>query len=123
LSNTEKIEILREAIVALYQNFIQLENKDSGRDLNKLIVFTKSNEFKPITHLFLSKDYGEIGASNQMIFKDIYQNSEYIAEPSIILGDEIKSESYNIEEFFIWLGINGLVKIKKDNFNDSSYYG
>ncbi len=123
LSNTEKIEILREAFAALYQNYNQLENKDPGRDLSKLIVLTKSNEFKLITQLFLSENYGEIGASNQMIFKDIYQNSDYIADSSVLMGNDFQMDSHNKEEFFIWLGINGLVKVKKDNFKDSSYYG
>ena len=121
LSKTEKIEVIREAIAALYQNYNQLENKGSGRDLNKLLVLTKSNEFKPITQLFLNKDYGEIGASNRTIFKDIYQNSDYIADLSILLGDDNKLDSSNAEEFFIWLGINQyfIYELK----NDESYPG
>ncbi len=123
LSNTEKTEVLREAITALYQNYNQLENKEIRRDLNKLIVLTNSNEFKSINQLFLSKDYGEIGESNQMIFKGIYQNSDYIANLSILLGDDFQMDGNYTEEFFIWLGINGLVNIKKDSLSDSSYYG
>ncbi|WP_313375859.1 sacsin N-terminal ATP-binding-like domain-containing protein [Chishuiella sp.] len=123
LSKTEKIEVIREAIAALYQNYNQLENKGSGRDLNKLFVLTKSNEFKPITQLFLSEDYGDIGKSNQIIFKGIYQNSDYIADQSILFNNNIQSDIEKMEEFFIWLGVNGLVYIKKDNSTDSSYYG
>lgn len=123
LSSTEKIEILKEAISALYQNYNQLENKEIRRDLNKFLVLTKSNVFKPITQLFLSENYGDIGVSNQAIFRGIYQDSEYIGDQSILFGKEVKIEVENVEEFFIWLGINGLVDIKKDNFKDSSYYG
>lgn len=121
LSKTEKIEVIREAIAALYQNYNQLENKGSGRDLNKLFVLTKSNEFKPITQLFLSEDYGDIGKSNQIIFNGVYQYSDYIADLSILLGDDSKLDSSNAEEFFIWLGINQyfIYELK----NDESYPG
>lgn len=123
LSITEKVDILIEAISALYQNYNQLENKEIRRDLNKLIILTKSNEFKPITQLFLSEDYGEIGESNQTIFKGIYKDSDYIADQAILFNSGIQVDSLILEDFFIWLGINELFSIKKDNFNDSSYYG
>lgn len=121
LSTTEKVEILKETISALYQNYNQLDNKEIRRDLNKLLVLTKSNEFKPITQLFLSENYGEIGESNRTIFKGIYQDSDYIADQLILFDNDIQTEIENVEEFLIWLGINEffIYELK----NDENYPG
>lgn len=121
LSTTQQVKILKETISALYQNYNQLDNKEIRRDLNKLLVLTKSNEFKPITQLFLSEKYGEIGVSNQAIFKGIYQDSDYIADQSILFDNDIQTEIENVEEFLIWLGINEffIYELK----NDENYPG
>ncbi|KAA5535613.1 sacsin N-terminal ATP-binding-like domain-containing protein [Paenimyroides baculatum] len=123
LSITEKTEVTKEAISALYQNYQQLENKGVNRDLNKLIVLTKSNEFKPITNLFLSVNYGESGRLNQTIFQDIYTNEDYISDIYKSIDNDFQLGLQKVEEFLIWLGINKFLIYSKGKFQDSSTYG
>lgn len=113
---------LQESLSALYANYNQLKDKETEREVNDLYVLTQTNDFEPISNLFLSAAYPS-GKLTTKIFHGIYFNNMYIADVKILLGEP---DIYNIahfEEFLKWMGCNFLLKYQEKSMQDIPGYG
>lgn len=121
-SFSDKKKIMHDSLTALFKNYLQLDDKDSKRELTKLLLLAKDNSFKPITELFLNDDF-PTGKILIDLLPNVYLDKDYIVSISNLGLEDESHDILLLEEFFLWLGINKFFKFKIENKKDWSSYG
>ena len=119
ISETKKlntIQATKEMIEVLYKNFkikeIQIETKN-------IPCISKDMQIVYTNNLFLSDSYPS-GQLTEFLFGDIFDKNHFLINDSIF--DFQNSEAEEIENFFLWLGVNKISKmvsssdLKKRNY-------
>jgi len=99
----DRIEIIKKMVQSLYRNYIQMD-KTKIPDNTKVQLLSQDNSIADAQDLFLSKTYPS-GILTDYLFRDVFSSNNFLADISSYGFNEIDSIE-DIEEFFLWLGVN-----------------
>jgi hypothetical protein len=115
IAEAKKINTLKsiqEMIVSLYKNFKINEVSISTKTIPCL---SQSNEIIDSNNLFLSKTYPS-GGLTEKLFVDIFKTNQFVADINAFDFGK-NEEKEQIEQFFLWLGVNKYTKYTKIKYN------
>jgi hypothetical protein len=115
-TGADKVNIVKEMVQSLYKNYILLDKTKIPAD-TKIQLLTKSKSLADAKKIFLSESYPS-GKLTELLFNEIYAEEDFLADVSLY-GFE-NEDLKDIEEFFIWLGVNRYTKFSSKS-QDSSY--
>jgi hypothetical protein len=99
----DQSEIIKKMVRSLYENYIHLEKTKIPTD-TKVQLLNQNNTLTDAKNLFLSKTYPS-GELTDYLFNDIFSTDEFLADIAIYdFGEDEERE--DIEQFFLWLGVN-----------------
>lgn len=110
-----QIDIVKKMVQALYQNYIQLDKVNISNEI-KIQLLNINHLITDSKNLYLSKSYPS-GKLTEFLFNDIFTSDDFLADVSKF-GFNQEDSIEEIEEFFLWLGVNKytkFVKITSDN--------
>lgn len=106
--NINQTSLINKMINALYSNYAQLEQKVDVPSDMQIPVLSKDESVVNTKDLYLSKSYPS-GVLTEYLFGNIFEEKEFLADLSIYdLDADIEQE--DVEEFFLWLGVNKYTK-------------
>ena len=114
--NADKVNIVKAMVQSLYENYILLDKTKIPAD-TKIQLLTKSKSLADAKKIFLSASYPS-GKLTELLFNEIYTDEEFLADASLY-GLE-NEDLEDIEEFFIWLGVNKYTKFSSKS-QDRNY--
>ncbi|MBW4968849.1 DUF3883 domain-containing protein [Croceibacter atlanticus] len=116
LTRADNFSLIQEMTRCLYHNFLQTDDVSEFSQEVSVRTINKNGDIAICKDLYLSADYPK-GKLTEEIFKDIYQQQDYIASPEK-LGIATDAENFDInkfEEFLVWLQTNTYVKYVSRN--------
>ncbi len=114
--NIDKEYCIVEMVQALYENFMLVEKTTIPVD-TKIQLLNKSKTLTDAKNLYLSNSYPS-GKMTEHLFKNIFTNNDFLANIQIYKFQNEVIE--DVEEFFLWLGVNKYTKFNKIN-SDPNY--
>ena len=116
--NSDHMKIIKEMVQSLYENYILLDKTKIPSD-TKIQLLNESKLISDAKDLFLSKSYPS-GELTELLFSDVFTSEEFLADVTIYGFHNEELE--DIEEFFLWLGVNKISKLVPASQNDTSIY-
>lgn len=110
----DKINCIKDMVVALYSNFKNIENRQEKIKIGVPLV-SKANTICEAEDLYLSKSYPS-GELTETIYSGFLKPNEFLASVEQWSFDD--EEKIQIENFFLWLGVNKFSKINKIQLKD-----
>ena len=107
------IAIVKNMVIKLYKNYLLIESKDKSEIFSNtdsfLLINRKGNVVESDT-LYLNATYPS-GILTEELYEGILFDNNYLANIDFFGIDD--DNLYDIEAFFIWLGVNKYVKFNK----------
>lgn len=110
-TEADSLSLIQEMNRCLYHNFLQTDDVSDFSQEVTVRTINKVGDIAVCRDLYLSNFYPK-GKLTEKIFKNIYDQTEYIASPEK-LGVATNAESFDIskfEEFLVWLQTNTYAK-------------
>lgn len=114
--NINKENFIVEMVQSLYENFMLVEKTTIPID-TKIQLLNKNKTLTDAKNLYLSNSYPS-GKMTEYLFKNILTNNDFLANTQIYKFQNEVIE--DVEEFFLWLGVNQYTKFNKIN-SDPEY--
>lgn len=114
--NINKEYFIVEMVQSLYENFMLVEKTTIPID-TKVQLLNRNKTLTDAKNLYLSNSYPS-GKMTEYLFKNIFSNNDFLANIQIYKFQNEVIE--DVEEFFLWLGVNKYTKFNKIN-SDSNY--
>ena len=115
----DQVGIIKEMLQSLYENYMQLDRTKIPSD-TKIQLLNQDNSLTDAKNLFLSRTYPS-GVLTSYLFGDIFSSDEFLADMSIFEFTE-DDEVEDIEQFFLWLGVNRISKVVPATHSDKITY-
>ncbi|MCX2582709.1 sacsin N-terminal ATP-binding-like domain-containing protein [Pedobacter sp. MR22-3] len=117
----DKNGCIREMVSALYYNFRNIENRQERVRL-KVPLMSRAGRIITASDLFLSGTYPS-GRITEEIYSGEFSSDNYLQE--IAYWNLNQENSDNVEDFFLWLGVNKFSKIEtfslQNNWSEQDY--
>jgi len=110
-NKTNKIDIVKEMVLSLYENYKILGEKTKIPENTKVQLINKEDTLINAKDLFLSKTYPS-GKLTEELFNDIFENNNFLTDVSKFNFKD-NEDIQQIERFFLWLGVNKHTKFDK----------
>ena len=118
---TKAIGFIKEMNNCLYSNYKKTDDDSKKSPIQaKVPTIVKSKKIKTTEEVSLSNDY-PTGIKTTLIFENIFDKNNYLGSPKENGIDEF-DDIQDVENFFLWLGVNKFVKYNKDNTRDIDGY-
>lgn len=115
----DHVEIVKKMVQSLYKNYIQLDKTRISSE-TKIQLLNQENTITDAKNLFLSKTY-PLGKLTDYLFGDIFSANEFLADMSTY-GFKDDDKEDDIEQFFLWLGVNRISKLTPASMNERRSY-
>jgi len=117
----DKINCIKEMVMALYANFKNIENRQEKLKIAVPLV-SKANTICDAEDLYLSKTYPS-GELTETIYDGMLKPNDYLASQEFWALNE--SDADAVENLFLWLGVNKHSKITlinlQNNWTEKAY--
>ena len=115
------VDFVREMNNCLYFNYKKTDDDSKKLPIQaKVPIIAKSKKIKVTEEVSLSNDY-PIGKKTTLIFENVFDKNNYLGSPKENGIDEF-DDIQEVENYFLWLGVNKFVKYIKDNTRDIDGY-
>ncbi|WP_008636846.1 sacsin N-terminal ATP-binding-like domain-containing protein [Bizionia argentinensis] len=109
----QKLDLVKEMISSLFQNFKHLNNQLEKLNLEISLINKNSHVVKAST-LFMGETYPD-GKLVEWLYEDIYTSNQFLMELNYW---ELQNENQDqVERFFLWLGVNKYANIRIKNID------
>jgi hypothetical protein len=114
-------EFVKEMNSCLYFNYKKIDDDSKKSPIQaKVPTISKSKKIKTTEEVSLSKDY-PTGKKTTLIFEKIFDKNNYLGSPKEN-GIDGFYDIQEVENYFLWIGVNKFVKYNKDNTRDIDGY-
>lgn len=107
---------IQEMVSSLYENYQKL---DDPPKIDKVQLLNKNHKLNNAKDLYLSKDYPS-GVLTEELFGDIFTDNEFLSDAQSF-GFPDDKDSEQIENFFLWLGVNKHTKFYDAKQDEENY--
>ena len=115
------VEFVKEMNNCLYFNYRKTDDDSKKAPIQaKVPTIAKSKKIEVTEEVSLSNDY-PTGIKTALIFENVFDKNNYLGSPKengINEFDDIQE----VENYFLWIGVNKFVKYNKDNTKDIDGY-
>jgi Protein NO VEIN, C-terminal len=117
----DKNSTIKSMISSLYMNYKVLSSKTKIPDNTRIQLINKDGSIENANNLFLSKSYPS-GNLTESLFGNIFGSNLFLADIEIF-NFERDDNIEQIEQFFLWLGVNRYTKfiIETNDFHYNKY--
>jgi hypothetical protein len=121
LEAKKALDFIKEMNSCLYFNYKKTDDDSKKIPIQaKVPTISKNKKIKITEEISLSIHY-PTGIKTELIFDNIFDNNNYLGSPKENGIDEF-DDIQDVENFFLWLGVNKFLKYLKDNTRDIDGY-
>lgn len=118
---TKAVEFVKEMNNCLYFNYKKTDEDSKKSPIQaKVPTIAKSKKINTTEDVSLSYDY-PTGKKTALIFESVFGKNDYLGSPKEN-GIEGFYDIHEVENYFLWLGVNKFVKYNKYNTRDIDGY-
>lgn len=118
---TKAVDFVKEMNNCLYFNYKKTDEDSKKSPIQaKVPTIAKSKKVKTTEEVSLSNDY-PTGKKTALIFENVFDKNNYIGSPKENGITEFE-DIQEVENYFLWIGVNKFVKYNKDNTRDIDGY-
>jgi hypothetical protein len=118
---TKAVDFVKEMNNCLYFNYKKTDDDSKKSPIQaKVPTIVKSEKIKVTEEISLSNDY-PTGIKTALVFENVFDKNNYLGSPKENGIDEF-NDIQEVENYFLWIGVNKFVKYIKDNTRNVDGY-